>query len=231
MRNNYFDNVRADGAVVHLEHSVVERAGLRPSDDLGMTLTSAARGVHLTETGSAGTRLETNGSIIRNNRSHGIEASGFTDVVPENDAYCGNGGIGLRTRADGSGDIPSLTSFGGLAAVYNNGNGVRVAQDEFTVASLNNDSAFASNAQCGLFNEWLDDPVSAVNNQWREVDGEIPDTCEDEGGGPVDIDPQQAEDNVPIFVDSTFPSNAMIKGQTIQVLGSGFNAILSLIHI
>jgi hypothetical protein len=100
------------------------------------------------------------------------------------------------------GFIPSLNSLGGVGATYNTGSGARVAQDDFTAAALNNDSVFASNTACGLFNTWPFDPVQARNNQWRggPPPTPIPDTCETQGGGPVDLGTIQDQNTQPILI-------------------------------
>jgi hypothetical protein len=228
LRNNYRGNVGAETSTVRLEQSVIERAGLRASDDRVVTAFSS-HGVEITNPGSLDSlHLETDKTIVRNNREAGIYAFGLGDVVLQDDAICGNGANGLLTLPALSGFIPSLNSLGGVGATYNTGSGARVAQDDFTAAALNNDSVFASNTACGLFNSWPFDPVQARNNQWRggPPPTPIPDTCSGvAGAGPVDIGTEKDENTEPIMINGTAPSNAILNGQTLRVLGQGFNGI------
>jgi len=228
LRNNYRGNLRADVSAVRLEQSVIERAGLRASDDRLATLFSA-HGVESTNSSPGDSlRLESDATIVRNNLSAGIDVRGLGDVLPEDDALCGNGAHGLVTAAAASGFIPSLNGQGGLGATYNAGNGVRVAQDDFVAATLDNHSVFVSNTQCGLFNSWPLDPVLARNNQWHggRPPTPIPDTCAGEpGAGPVDIGTVQNQHTQLIMISGTAPSDAILNGQTLRVLGSGFNAV------
>ncbi len=226
IRNNYRGNVRADRSRLRLERNVIERAGLRASDDRAMT-TTADGVVATSSTGTATLNLSTSANIIRTNRSTGITASGLGDVLVENDALCGNGGTGLVTAA-AAGFVPSLNSLGGIGATYNAGNGVRVAQDSFTAAALNNHSVFASNTQCGLFNTWLFDSVLAQNDQWRggPPPTPIPDTCAGQmGAGPVDLGTIENQHTSPVMISAVTPSNAILLGQTVRVLGTGFNGV------
>jgi hypothetical protein len=227
LHNNYRGNLFADVSWVRLEQSVIERAGLRASDDRQVT-PFIANGVDSFNLTGEPLRLESAATIVRNNLSAGIDVRGLGDVLPEDDAFCGNGGSGLVTAASPNGFIPSLNGQGGLGATYNSGNGARVAQDDFVAATLNNDSVFASNTECGLFNTWLFDPVQAHNNQWRggPPENPVPDTCAGEpDAGPVDIGTMQDPDLTPIVITGTSPSNAILGGQTLRVLGSGFNAV------
>jgi hypothetical protein len=223
LHNNYHDNVDLNASLLQLENSVIERAGMRVTDDKSMIGT--ARGVRVqNDLGVGGTStVSLNANVIRNNRSTGLSATGFGDVFPQDDSFCGNGGTGLTTGAQ-AGFIPTLFGQGGVGATYNAGHGARVAQDDFTAANINDDSAFASNGLCGLFNEWPFDALGARSNQWRGGDPP-PDTCIGEpGAGPVDFSDRQ-DPNGLITLQTPYPSNVFLKGQTVQILGSGFNAI------
>lgn len=217
IRNNYKGNISAAGPNrVEIERSVIERAGLRATDD--RLVQSNAAGISIS---SAGT-LETNGNIVRNNAYFGVSASGLTDIRPMEDSVCGNGAHGFYTSS--AGGTPSVTGFGGLGYTYNQGNGANVVQDDFSAVSLNNDSVLTSNALCGLWNNWSGDPVVATNNQWSGS-APYPDTCVGSAPGDVTVDPVQNHRGAGMTVDSVFPSNVILKGQTLRVQGTIFNAI------
>jgi hypothetical protein len=86
---------------------------------------------------------------------------------------------------------------------------------------FDNDSAFLSNDAPGIKNASTV-TVSATNNQWRDPASDI------EGPGPVTYLPVKDPASDPIVLSAsqpTFPSNVLLKGQTIRVQGTGFNAV------
>lgn len=223
LRHSYHGNIRSDAAALTLTRTTVERAGLRASD--GFPSVAGAPGIRLSNSvpfGSPSTYVGLE-NVIRNNRATGLTASGLTDVKPQRDAFCGNGGSGITSAVGPSSFVPSITGQGGIGATYNTLHGARVAQDFATPVAFNNDSVFARNGQCGLFNEWSADPVSARNNQWVNP---VTDGCTGQpGAAPVDTSFPQNADADAIVLGGTFPSNVILGGQTVQIAGSGFNAI------
>ncbi len=223
LRNSYQSNLRADAATLTLVRSTLEGAGRRASD--GVSMVAGAPGLRLTISvpdlsGATYTGTE---NIIRNNNAAGFAASGNAHVRAGGDSYCGNGGSGFTSAVGPSSFRPAVTGQGRRGTTYNTLHGARVAQDDFSQVAFNDDSVFARNGQCGLFNESTDFAVSAVNNQW---DDPLYDTCVGASGvGLVTYTPEQNEDTVPIAISGTFPSNVILVGQTVQIAGTGFNAI------
>lgn len=227
--HNWGSAVKGDG--VQLERNMLELSGRRLSDNA--VVSSAAVGVR----GEGASEIGTIANVIRNNTQHGIDSPFVLGVYFANDFVCGNGGDGIVLR----GTLSSNSAFGtGLATTYN-GNGVGLETDNgvlFTddfqadTVFFDNDSTFTANAGCGMFND-TSTSVSAENNQWRGVSDPSTEFCEDSpdfctSGGPIDCNPIQNYPNKAIVLNSsepTYPRNAFIKGQTVRVQGSGFNAI------
>ena len=209
IRNNFHANIQALSVdELSLDSSVIERAGLRASDD--KQVDTAAHGLNLLTDGF----VVSTGTIIRNNVVNGVRASGVVEYRPKNDYICGNGSDGLLTVPSG-GIGPDINGFGGVTASYNQASGANIVD---SVANLADDSSFTANADCGLAGDTSIE-VYAANNQWR--DGPPPsDAC-----GDVDSAGEQDETNMAITLIGTNPTNALLLGQTVRVLGAGFNSI------
>lgn len=244
LHNNYGSNVVAQNAAgLALQRSVVERSGLRASDDVLPVLTGVPAGVVLSRPGTDGPTdmtFQSSMSIYRNNFFFGVWGIGDgTTLFPNDDVFCGNLSAGIYTSESGSATgHPVISSGGGLAATYNGfrgaqiiGNGVNVLPDTSVGYDFNADSAFTANRDCGLFNRSQVIEIPAIANQWRDVDPNDPndppsfDDCESSGGGAVDTSsPQNWQDTHPGIIE-TFPSNALLANQTVRVHGQFFNAI------
>lgn len=184
--------------------------------------------------------IDTNRNVVRNNAALGVDVEhGFFGLDLTNDYVCGNGTGGIVVR----GNLVSADVIGtGLATAYNAaevtipvppGHGI-VFLDSFeaNTVDFSNDSAFTANLACGLRND-TSTTVLALNNQWRgDVDPDVPPAnCEDSPdfcpGNPITCSVQDHQ-NVAVVLDEeepAFPSNAILKGQTVRVQGKGFNAI------
>ncbi len=243
LHNNYGSNVVAQNASgLILERSVIERAGLRASDDLLPYSWGVPAGVVVSRPGTEGPTQMTfssSMSIYRNNFFFGLWGTGDgATFAPVDDVFCGNLSSGIKTSEYGATGTPVVSSGGGLAVTYNGllggaiaGYGVDVLPQTAVGYDFSGDSVFTANADCGLFNRSATIEIPAVGNQWRDVDPSDPndpasfDDCESSGGGPVDTSiPLDAIDS-PQFVFSTFPSNALHANQTVRVSGLNFDAI------
>lgn len=232
LHNNYKGNiVSVDAVQITSQHNVVERAGLRASDDL--LVNSSANGIRVDNDsdGDASTALVQNADIVRNNVANGVRIGGRDgSVLPIDTSWCGNGGDGLATSNFGVGSHPgSVLGLGGDTAAYNQSNGADVRIDASSSVTLNNESSFPSNNLCGLYNGSAGTTVDATVNQWR---GTPPyqDTCP--SGSPGGPAPGQIDTNFPVdhvnaavSVNATSPTNVILKGQTIRISGNGFNSI------
>jgi len=245
LHNNYKGNLSAtDASLVSVNSSVIERAGLRVTDDKQM---NSAPGVVFIHPGfaynpPATSYWQSQKTIVRHNATHGLEAtSSAAYVQPNYDALCGNEQDGLYTAAGGTpSGSPHVLGQGGLVAAYNGNTGS--AANTKHGASMNvttpyptpgydkvgNYSAFVSNSECGLYNKTAT-TLFAQQNQWQ---GSAPylDDCHANTppGGPVDtsnaVDPRDPT-NLIQSIDVPTPSDAMYAEQTIRVTGLYFTGI------
>jgi len=242
LHNNYKGNMAIEdsGAVV-VDESVIERAGLRNSDDL--LVRDFAAGMSFTRPNDPGTNppatsfMTSTMSLYRNNAAEGIFATGGgATLQPMDDALCGNRLDGLYTADGPNGGSPKINSSGGLGAMYNGSDaalatrrhGVSLFPRTSVGYDLDDDSVFVSNKECGLFNRHSTIPVAARRNQWAGTGPEFFDECEGsgEGGGPVDSSDAVSELDVGSFaVFAASPSDAMLANQTIRVSGLSFKAV------
>lgn len=216
LHNNYRGNIDASGVALDLQRSMVERAGLRVTDDLQVD--AQASGLSVTNF----TSVTTEANVIRNNVVYGLGGFGSSTLNIRNDYLCGNGSHGLLSSLN-----VSVNGMGGIVTAYNQGNGVRATPSEFAPTILNNDSAFLSNAQCGVFNTTTSsDFIEVENNQWRST-ASPPDTCAGvPGAGPVTFITEQNEDEaLSLAPSAAFPSNVLLRGQTIRASGELFDAV------
>lgn len=181
-------------------------------------------------------RLETDGNISRLNTNNGlaVRASGNPRLVAKNDYTCGNrfAGVGVSDSGVATGQ--------GIGAFYNADSGVKVdtsgvgASANFGNATPTpgqtpnpGNNAFAHNhtgAGTCEFRNPSTQPVNAQRNQW------LGNTCSGKtcGGGVVHCNVARNYFSEAIALDSqipTIPSNVILKGQTIRIRGSGFDAI------
>ena len=232
LHNNYQGHVAhrqtappADVRRLTLSTNTMERAGLRASDDL--LVLSGADGVTIDHNVSSNPTLAEVGSdrdIVRNNTGFGYQGTGQkTSFTLNNGFVCGNGVDGIATTSGGNPiGAPKLDGTGGVAAAYNQAHGVNVAVGTNPV-DLNVDSAFPSNVQCGFYNASSGTTASATFDQWR---GSAPfaDACPSAPGAVDTSNPKDAVNEL-IVMDSGFPGDVILPGQTIRVLGFNFNAI------
>jgi hypothetical protein len=215
VHNNYEGNIVGEEVdLLVIDESAIDRAGLRPSDDKAVS--HGAHGVDMTD----GTIL-TDASLFRHNLGYGVRAAGLGDVNLRRDWWCGNDDTGFHSAASG-GSLPSIVSLGGVGAAYNAGHGVSLEEDMDSVQSMNNQSVFLSNDECGFYPR--SGGIQAQSNQWR---GSSPydDTCYATAPGSVDVGtPLDFEDD-PIAIDAVSPTNVLLGGQTVRVLGENFNAV------
>ena len=216
--HNYGSGMRADGLV--LTRNLIELTGRRLSDNAVMTNNGV--GVR----GEAASQIDSASNLIRNHTSYGVSAQLTTfglDFL--DDAVCGNGNVGMSLeKTSGSTDVTGT----GLLTAYNNNYGVDFFgayisnQIEFS-----NDSAFTANSLCGFHNQ-SSVTAFAENNQWRGATTSCEESSDKCTGGPIDCNPIENFVDAQIMLDMTqptFPRNAFVKGQTIRVQGTGFNAI------
>lgn len=220
LHHNYASGVFGDG--IQLTRNLIELSGRRAD---GTVVTTA--GVGFRPEGAS--RLRTSANVIRNHTAAGILANpNILGPQLAKDYVCGNGANGIELE-EGAGATPPVSGTG-LGLVYNDGVGLHVANtiNFMSTLTFNNDSTFTANALCGLGNA-SSIQVNATNNQWRTGSTSScttsPDYCA--GTGPIDCDPVQDPVNTQIVLDAqaTFPDNALLKGQTLRVQGSGFNAV------
>jgi hypothetical protein len=172
--------------------------------------------------------FETFRNLVRNNGGDGVQASTTglgTDLT--DDYLCGNGGRGAGITIN----VNAIANGTGLAAAYNASNGVQFTGSSTSgaAATFDNDSAFASNGLCGFKNSSTV-TVNARNNQWSGAASGLCSSSSDRcsGGGTINCDPVQNYLDVAVAIDAgqpTFPSNVVLKGQTVRVQGAGFNAV------
>lgn len=220
--HNYGSGVLGSGAV--LERNTIELTGRRLSDNAVMTTDGV--GVR----GDAASEFHTIRNLIRNSTSFGIEAvSTSLGLDFAHDAVCGNGDIGISVF--GSLATPAVTGTG-LGTVYNATNGIDFDGDFLTgKIQINSNNAFTANGDCG-FSNLSNITAVADNNQWRNAtttcsDSAGVDYCSGGGFGPIVCPSIQNYTDKQVTLDPTpaFPMNAIIKGQTLRVVGAGFNAI------
>jgi hypothetical protein len=226
LHHNCASGVQANGVI--LTRNVIELSGRRLSNN--QLLLDEAVGI----LGDAGSEIGTNANLIRNNASFGIDVQHVLPLTLENDAVCGNGSTGIAITGTSSSQTVRGT---GLGSVYNAdevdvfppfGNTGLTFAGSFQTGTLDFDdnSAFTANLGCGL-NNTSSTQVFADNNQWRDATSSCtssPDYC----GGPIDCDVVQSPVAVNLVLDPdepTYPTNALLKGQTLRVQGVGFNAI------
>ncbi|MFI5397563.1 MAG: hypothetical protein ACHQ9S_18660 [Candidatus Binatia bacterium] len=225
VHHNFNDNIFVYDAAV--ARNMVELAGFRASDNVQVGL---ANGINQT---SSSAYYTTKRNVFRNNGNYGVLASASAAPGPsfQNDYVCGNSWDGINI-----GGYTGAASGTGLTTAYNGGKGIAFGSGIRSGSSLtfDNDSAFTANSSAGFSNA---SPVtaSATNNQWRGLvvpptPGATPPPCHSSSdvSGLVNCDPIQDYLNVGVGIDGfhpTVPSNVMVKGQTIRVQGTGFNAI------
>jgi hypothetical protein len=172
--------------------------------------------------------IETSQNLIRNNASSGLEVS-LLSLAMKDDYVCGNGGVGAWI------DVPSSATEvtgAGLTTAYNGGHGVHFDSFIFPPAdgtlTFDDRNAFTANQSCGLKNE-AGITVSAENNQWRGVvSGSCSSAADRCSGGSVSCSTVIDYLDDEIDFDATtpiVPTNVILKGQTIRILGTGFDAI------
>jgi CSLREA domain-containing protein len=215
------------GSFAEADYSTIERAGLSPVDDY--LLGNPAPGITLA--GNTSTVITVQ-NVVRNNSSHGLVAQDNSNVQPGGDYFCGNGVSGPNTwnglsTVSNTNGAPNVNGSGGIVTAYNQGHGVQVAFSQINDndVHLNNDSAFVSNALCGLLNASpIQGTISARGNQWKEAAPPFSDICV---AGSVDYTAYKSGANQAMSLNAipTFPSNVIRKGQTIRVQGVGFNGI------
>jgi hypothetical protein len=225
LHHNYVHNVAATGTT--LSRNLIELGGRRASDNALVGGTPyPASGIFTLSVG----QIATERNLIRNHLHHAIDAVATVfGLSLSHDYLCGSGLEGVSIGAGAN----AVATGTGLAAVYNEDHGVRFQSTVPAGSTLtfNNDSAFASNVLCGLKN---DSPVSvsADNNQWRGPAGGPVTTCHDSPDrctpGAITCNSVQDYVDGQIVLDGsqpTFPSNVILKGQTLRFQGTLFNAI------
>lgn len=223
--NNYKGNLDGTGATVFMDRTMLERGGLRVSDDTPVD--NGASGVYMSDG-----YLHTEANIIRNNVLNGVRASSTSDAfvsaaaILSNDFICGNGSDGIKSVASNPAIIvPAINGLGGLVTSYNGGHGVNGLGETAAVpagVSINNNSAFLSNTECGVYSS-NSQSIQAQYNQWR---GSAPfaDACP--GSGVDTSFPKTLNEPIVIDMDHPFsPSSAILKGQTIRISGVDFDAV------
>jgi hypothetical protein len=220
--HNYRGGIRASSGngLVDLEANTIELSGRRATDNAVMSAT--ADGVSAVGNGSRVTALN---NIIWLNRDNGSELSGAsTDGDHLCDYVCGNGRAGFAAANPVSG-CAAFRDMVDAAAVYNAQPGVYL-QGCWNAGSfdLEGANAFARNdsaSSCDFRND-SDSFILARSNYWGtnppSVCGSSP-TEPIPALDPVAIDLQLAAAN-PVA-----PTDALLRGQTIRLQGSGFNAI------
>jgi hypothetical protein len=226
LHHNCASGVKANGVV--LTRNVIELSGRRLSNN--QLLLDEGVGI----SGDSTNEIATEANLVRNNASFGIDVQHIFPLSFEDDAVCGNGSTGIVVR----GTLSSAMATGtGLSSTYNSeevfrfldaGRGL-IFDNSFQTATVDfsNDSAFTANEVCGLQNDSTT-TVLALNNQWRDTPTPPCTSSPDYCGGPINCDTVQDFANVAVTLDGNepaFPSNALLKGQTVRVQGSGFNAI------
>ncbi len=245
LHNNYKGNLDAtDASLVSLSSSVIERAGLRVTDDKQM---NSAPGVIFEHPGFASyppttSTWQSQETIFRHNATHGLEAtSSATSLQPNYDALCGNAQDGFYTTASGNPNgSPHILGQGGVVAAYNGNSGSTTntkhgASINVTIPyptpgydKLGNYSAFVSNSECGIYNKSTT-TLFAEQNEWQ---GSSPyaDDChaQSPAGGTVDTSNAVAHGdptNLLTSIDVPIPSDAMYANQTLRITGWQFEAI------
>jgi hypothetical protein len=194
-----------------ITRNMIELGGLRASDN------SVARGDTVGILGYGVSNVTTSRNVVRNNAYNGIELTASSAGLSlSHDYVCGNGGLDGGISINGVSSSATATGTG-LTSTYNSGGGI-VFQSSISggTFTFNDHSAFPTNGLVNLSSV----TVSATNNQWRDTSTQI--------YGPVTFLPVQDPVDTPISLSSsqpTFPSNVLLKGQTIRVQGTGFNAI------
>lgn len=215
--HNYASGVLANGVL--LSRNTIELTGRGLS---GAVVTLQGVGVR----GDAAGEIDTAANLIRNHTSFGVDTplSGF-GLDFTDDYVCGNGDGGMRV--DGGAGANPIATGTGLTTAYNAFNGIEFGEIvPSSMLNFNNNSAFTANGGCGFVNT-SGVTASAINNQWRGATSscsQSPDRCP---GSQINCDPIQSFRDVAISIgiQATFPSNVIVKGQTVRVQGSGFNAI------
>jgi hypothetical protein len=217
--HNFNDNLYVTDAM--LSRNMVELAGFRASDNT--VVYGSANGIH----GNAVSNIATSRNVVRENARSGIEVTA-TSITPSlslaHDYVCGNGSLYGILVWGGANGVANGT---GLTAAYNSYYGLYLDSSILPGSTLafNGDSAFTSNVTAGFVNA-SSVTASAINNQWRGVTSgchSSPDVS-----GPITCDPVQDYGSTPVAIaldHPTVPSNALMRGQTIRVQGTGFNAI------
>jgi hypothetical protein len=178
--------------------------------------------------------IYTEQNVIQNNLQNGIRAP-YTPlgVALARDIICGNGQVGpffddqSGIFLDGGSGSNATAAGTGLGVTYNAEFGLHAGFSLFSGGlPFDHGSAFTANVGCGLLND-SGHAISAVNNQWRGMTTSScqssPDVCSVSGA--INCDPVADGPNAPIILSGTYPTNAIRKGQTLRVQGSGFNAI------
>lgn len=218
LHHNYARGVSGD--FVELARNTIELSGRQlHTETVRFTGAVGIDGDSLSE-------IYTEHNVIQNNLQNGVRAP-YTPfgVAMARDFICGNGDAGINL--DGGGGVTATAAGTGLGVAYNETNGLQ-AGFTFTLGALpfDNDSAFTANLGCGLLN-LSSHPISAVNNQWRGMTTSScqssPDVCPVSGA--INCDPVSDAPNALINLSGTYPTNAIVKGQTVRVQGTGFNAI------
>lgn len=213
--HNYRGNVQSSGtAGLTVADSVVELAGRRASDSLAVN--SEANG-----SVANAARLSSSRSVFERNRGFGLTIRDANPVGTfDRDIACGNGLSGLSIEPSSTG--PQLTASR-LGTVFNRERGVRLAIAPTNLASFGESNAFVNNdiaasGKCDF--DLTGGSVTVDNSQWTNG---VPRKC---GTGTVTTNTIQDQVAVPIPDNlTTDPTNALLKGQTVRIVGAGFNAV------
>jgi hypothetical protein len=221
VHNNYRGGIQATlGGHLLAERNFSEQAGFRDGDHAVVDCGANGFASH----GSL-SRLFTNADVSRNNMNIGAHVDTTSTLKASNDYICGHRYNGL-----GASDA-AVVSGQGIGAAYNGTQGVYLgdfASADFGYGPLGStgNNFFGENAASCDFRNAKPTPtpggaqtvVFARNNQWAN---DSPRVCGrlDTTGQQYGADAPMSLDNVPIV-----PTNSIRAGQTIRVLGSGFNA-------
>lgn len=220
--NNYRGNVQSTLAGwVQVDWSIAELGGRRISD--GAVVDSGANG-HVGN-GLNGV-MSTCYTVSERNTNNGLVAREGGALYLLGDLTCGNQFEGVAV-ASVSGNESYVNSVG-VGAVFNGGRGLKlsgnVAADILDLSGSDYGShAFSHNdlAPTGKCDVENSGPIGidVIRSQWT---GNSPRTC---GTQAVATAPIESPSNADLDIQETFPTNVILKGQTIRIIGEGFNAI------
>lgn len=220
--HNYRGGIRASSGLglVDLVRNTIELSGRRASDNAVMSAT--ADGVSAVGNGP---RVIGEENIIWLNRENGSELSGASTSADHLcDYVCGNGRAGFAAANPVSGCAAFRTILD-AAAVYNAQPGVYL-QGCYNASSfdLEGANAFARNdivSSCDLRND-SDSFIFARSNYWGT---NPPSVCGSSPTEPIPALDAVAVNLQLVAVNPVAPTNALLRGETIRLVGSGFNAI------